>query len=89
MIDAREIVAILGMFNVEKFDAVNHPVKAYSSKAQMLEFYLEDPDFYRRYVNIMPDIFDLYDTVETEFAAAFNATGGKYGRKKYSGYKEG
>ncbi len=89
MIDAREIVAILSMFNVEKFDAVNHPVKAYSAKAKMLELYLEDPDFYRRYVNIMPDIFDLYDTVETEFAAAFNATGGKYGRKKYSGYKEG
>lgn len=89
MIDAREIVSIISMFNVDKFDAVAHPIKAYSSKAKMLELYLENPESYRRYVNIMPDIFDLYDTIETEFAIAYNETGGKYGRKKYSGYKSG
>lgn len=89
MIDAREVVSIINMFNIDKFDAINHPIKAYSSKAKMLELYLEDPESYRRYVNIMPDIFDLYDAVETEFATAFNETGGRYGRKKYSGYKDG
>lgn len=87
MIDAREIVAIINMFNIQKFDAANHPTKAYSSKAKMLELYLEDPESYRKYVNIMPDFFDLYDTIEMEFATAFNETGGRYGRKKYSGYK--
>ena len=86
MIDAREVVSIINMFNIDKFDAMNHPIKAYSSKAKMLELYLNNPDSYRRYVNIMPDIFDLYDAVETEFATAFNETGGRYGRKKYSGY---
>ena len=89
MIDAREVVAIINMFNIYKFDAMNHPIKAYSSKAKMLDLYLEDPEYYRRYVNIMPDIFDLYDAIETEFATAFNETGGRYGRKKYSGYKDG
>ena len=89
MIDAREIVSIINMFNVDKFDAVTHPIKAYSSKAKMLDMYLENPEYYRRYVNIMPDIFDLYDTIEMEFATAFNETGGRYGRKKYSGYKDG
>lgn len=89
MIDAREIVSIINMFNIDKFDAATHPIKAYSSKAKMLELYLEDPECYRRYVNIMPDIFDLYDTIELEFAVAFNETGGRYGRKKYSGYKDG
>ena len=89
MIDAREVVAIINMFNIDKFDAMNHPIKAYSSKAKMLDLYLEDPEYYRRYVNIMPDIFDLYDAIETEFATAFNETGGRYGRKKYSGYKDG
>ncbi len=89
MIDAREVVAIINMFNTEKFDAVNHPIKAYSSKAKMLELYLDDPESYRKYVNIMPDIFDLYDVIEMEFATAFNETGGRYGRKKYSGYKDG
>lgn len=89
MIDAREVVAIINMFNIEKFDSVNHPVRAYSSKAKMLELYLDDPESYRKYVNIMPDIFDLYDTIEMEFASAFNEAGGRYGRKKYSGYKDG
>lgn len=89
MIDAREIVSIINMFNIDKFNAETHPIKAYSSKAKMLELYLEDPEYYRRYVNIMPDIFDLYDTIEMEFATAFNETGGRYGRKKYSGYKDG
>lgn len=88
MIDAREVVAIINMFNTEKFDDVNHPTKAYSSKENMLELYLEDPESYRKYVNIMPDIFDLYDAIEMEFATAYNEGGGKYGRKKYSGYKK-
>lgn len=89
MIDAREIVSIINMFNIDKFDDETHPIKAYSSKAKMLELYLENPEYYRKYVNIIPDIFDLYDTIETEFATAFNETGGKYGRKKYSGYNKG
>ena len=89
MIDAREVVSIINMFNIEKFSATNHPIKAYSSKAKMLELYLDDPEYYRKYVNIMPDIFDLYDIIEREFAIAFNETGGRYGRKKYSGYKDG
>ena len=89
MIDAREIVAIINMFNADKFDQSSHPVQAYSSKAKMLELYLKDPESYRRYVNILPDIFDLYDAIEAEFAESYNAAGGRYGRKKYSGYKDG
>lgn len=89
MIDAREIVAIINMFNIREFNAINHPTQAYSSKAKMLDMYLKDPEYYRSYVNIMPDIFDLYNTIELEFADAYNACGGRYGRKKYAGYKDG
>lgn len=89
MIDAREVVAIINMFNIDKFSAANHPIKAYSSKASMLDLYMENPEYYRKYVNIMPDIFDLYDAVETEFAAAFNESGGRYGRKNYACYNNG
>lgn len=88
-IDAREVVAIVSMFNVDRFSSSSHPIQAYSSKAGMLGMYLEDPEYFRKYVNIMPDIFDLYDTVETEFPSCFNKCGGKFGKKKYSGYKEG
>lgn len=89
MIDAREVVAIIGMFDTEKFDDKSQPTQAYSSKAKMLSMYLEDPERYRKFVNITPDIFDLYDAIETEFADAYNSMGGRYGRKKYAGYKDG
>ena len=88
MIDAREVVAIINMFNIEKYDAQTHPMQAYSSKAKMLELYLQDPEFYRKFVNVMPDILDLYDQIEMEFADAYNSAGGRYGRKKYSGHKD-
>ena len=45
-------------------------------------------EFYRKFVNVMPDIFDLYDQIEMEFADAYNSAGGRYGRKKYSGHKD-
>lgn len=89
MIDAREIVAIINMFNVEKYSQTTHPIQAYSSKGKMLEMYLDNPNEYRKYINIIPDIFDLYDAVETEFADSYNNGGGRYGRKKYSGYRDG
>jgi hypothetical protein len=89
MIDAREIVAIINMFDIDNFNEKFQPTQAYSSKAKMLSMYLKDPEHYRKFVNIAPDIFDLYDAVETEFAETYNVTGGRYGRKKYSGYKDG
>lgn len=88
MIDARDIVSIILMFDVDKYGKNEHPVKAYSSKQEMLGLYLEAPEHYRKYVNVIPDLFDLYDVIETEFAAAYNQNGRMYGRKNYSGYKE-
>lgn len=89
MIDAREVVAIINMFHRERFGKNNHPTQAYSAKEKMLELYLEDPDHYRRFSNIIPDIFDLYDAVEVDFPEVYNDAGGRYGRKKYSRYKDG
>ena len=89
MIDAREIVAILSMFNIDEYTAERHTFQAYSSKAKMLSRYLENTEDFRRFVVIAPDIFDLCDAVEGEFADAYNQAGGRYGRKKYSGYKDG
>ncbi|MDY3974168.1 MAG: AIPR family protein [Veillonella caviae] len=87
MIDAREIVAILSMFNIDIMKSDEQPLKAYSSKAAVLKSYLDDVQIYRRFTNIAPDIFDLYEAIETDFPEAYNkATNGKYGRKKYSGY---
>ena len=89
MIDGKDVVAIIGMFDISKFGSNEQPTAAYSSKNKMLQIYLQNPEHYRKFVNIAPDIFDLFDAVETEFADAYNETGGRYGRKKYSGYKDG
>lgn len=89
MIDAREIVAILTMFNRGVYSESHHPTHTYSSKAKVLDEYLKDPDYFERFSNIATDIFDLYDQIERDFSEAYNATGGRYGARKYSGYKDG
>lgn len=89
MIDAREVVALISMFNPLQYDENHQPTQAYSSKAAMLRKYLDNSEQYRKFVNIMPDIFELYDAIECDFAGAYNVQGGKYGRKKYSGYRDG
>ena len=89
MIDARDIVSIACMFNIDKYDSSEHPTKAYSNKQAMLDMYLDNPEHYRKFVNVLPDFFDLYDAIETEFALAYNENGRMYGRKTYSGYKDG
>lgn len=89
MIDARDIVAIISMFDIEKYTSDTQPLQAYSAKGSILNIYLKNPEYYRSFVNIAPDIFDLYDTIETEFAEAYNNGGKRYGAKKFAGYKEG
>lgn len=89
MIDARDIVSIICMFNIDKYNSAEHPTKAYSAKQAMLNEYLDDPEHFRKFVNVIPDIFDLYEAIETEFALAYNENGRMYGRKTYSGYREG
>lgn len=49
MIDAREIVAIINMFDVESYSKSVHPTQAYSSKGKMLDTYLENPERYRKF----------------------------------------
>lgn len=87
MIDAREIVALISMFDKNKYSIENHPTKAYSSKASALTSYLNDPEYYGIFSNVANDIFDLYDEIEKDFPSAYNQSGGRYGAKKYSGKK--
>lgn len=89
MIDAREVVAVINMFNPALYSPSTHPTQAYSGKGKMLDLYLNNPEEYRKFTNIIPDIFDLYDAVECDFPEAYIARGGRYGRKKYAGYKDG
>lgn len=83
MIDAREIIAIISMFDIDKYQN-NHPKQAYSSKKVMLDKYLLNPEHFEKFSNIADDIFDLYDEVELDFASAYNETGGKYGNFNFA-----
>lgn len=42
VIDAREIVAIMTMFNIDSYGPDTHPTASYSSKAKVLSEYLKD-----------------------------------------------
>ncbi|MCL2858136.1 MAG: AIPR family protein [Streptococcaceae bacterium] len=89
MLDSREIVALISMFDINTYTSSNHPRVAYTGKEASLKKYLKDPNYYRKFINIMPDIFDLYEDIETQFKDAYNETGGRYASKRFSGYKEG
>lgn len=89
IIDAREVVAILTMFNIDDYSSSNHPTIAFANKAKILEKYLDDQTPFEKMHNIAPDIFDLYNEIESDLPVAYNETGGRYGLKTFSGYKEG
>lgn len=89
MIDAREVVAIISMFDINKYSYKDHPKQAYSSKKIMLDRYLENTDHFEKFSNIATDIFDLYDQIERDFPTVYNESGGKYGSIKFSGYQDG
>ena len=87
MIDAREIVAIINMFDVGELQQIcaSYAGVFLQGEKCLIPIWktLSDTE---NSGNIIPGIFDLYDAIECEFAAAYNdATGGRYGRKKYSG----
>jgi hypothetical protein len=80
--DARDIVGLLDLFNVVDFpnDQNEHPVRAYTSKAQVLANYKKKPDQYAKLRPILKDILALHDTIAIEARDKHNAAGGKAGR---------
>jgi len=95
-IDITDVLAILTMFNIDRFtDSNTHPITAFSSKKKCVDYYLEDYNKgennpFRKMVNIIPDIFRLYDHIESNMPQFYNSKdgGGKYGRIKGVVYKE-
>ena len=93
-IEIGEILAILYMFNIDLYPAMDScPVSGYSSKKKCIDTYLkyiekikneelnvnENPYF--KMVNIMPDIFKLYDQLEKNMGLYYakKNPGGHYG----------
>ncbi len=81
--DARDIIVLLDLFNVFEFpnEGAEHPVRAYTSKAQVLASYkAKQKQQYERLRPILKDILTLHDIIAYDGRAKQNAAGGKGGR---------
>lgn len=101
IIDVREIIAIINMFNPLLYDSMVsvHPIQSYTGKAASLNKFLkmmppgikeEDPEYRKAVIEkmqtIIPDIFELWDEIETQFAKVSKELNKRYGSKPYSNY---
>ena len=92
-IDVADIVALLNMFNIDRFSGMaSFPISSYSFKKKCIDFYISDhkqygettENPYMKMAKIMPDIFKLYDAIEVgmnKFYRQKNPSG-RYGATK-------
>jgi hypothetical protein len=80
-IDIREILSYLMCFDVESYDSNVHPIKAYSTKSSVLDYFRSDESEQRikKYSPLLPRILELRDTIYLELPEAYNKIGGKFG----------
>jgi len=90
-IDVADILAILNLFNIDRYKELNdYAIVSYSGKKQCIDYYIkshmdlgesiENP--YVKMKNIMVDIFKLYDQLELkaqQYYQQSHGTGSKYG----------
>ncbi len=102
IIDVREIITILNMFNQnlypitgpEGMSADSQPIQSYTGKEVSLKRFLKQGKEKREAIlksmqPIVGDIFRLWDAVEREFPEMVKKTKHMYGSKKYSKYNRG
>ncbi|MDD2376031.1 MAG: AIPR family protein [Clostridia bacterium] len=93
IIEVREIIAITNMFNQTLYpitsQSINHPIQSYTGKESSLNAFLrleksDRDNIISNMSPIIPDIFELWDIIEEEFAD--KALKGKkiYRSKKYA-----
>lgn len=95
--DARDLIVLMDLFNISEYPNPkgDYPVRAFSSKAQVLKAYLEDrkKNDGRTYMMLQPilkDILVLHDTISFEARDLHNKAGGKAGKLAYmEGRKRG
>lgn len=92
-IDVSDILAILNLFNIDRYQNLNEPpIVSYTGKAQCLKYYIEahkkygdtKENPYRKMEKIMPDILKLYDYLEQNMKQYYCKGGAnrKYGAIK-------
>ena len=92
IIDIREIIAIMNMFNQSLYPmrGDTQPIQSYTGKEASLNRFLrlkESRDqIVRNMTPIIPDIFKIWDMIEISFADKGNSIGRTYRKKKMAKY---
>lgn len=85
--DARDLISLLMMFNVELFpnDKDDHPVSSYEKKSTALKLFEEKTDSFKRMKPILKDILVFHDTVAQSARDMWNRStpGGKGGNLSF------
>lgn len=102
IIDVREIITILNMFNQNIYPIIgqqglsgdSQPIQSYTGKEASLKRFLkqgraEREETLQQMAPIISDIFRLWDAVECDFPKMVQKTKHYYGAKKYAKYNEG
>ncbi len=83
-IDIKEILSYLVCFDVEEFDRDNHPIKAYSTRASVVEHFKKNKDRMMKYIPLLPMILELHDVIYRDLPEAYNHghgdKNGKFGK---------
>jgi len=100
-VDVREIIAILMMFFQNVYPCVteqgslneSQPVQCYTGKEATLKKFVdlgkeERENTIQNMKNIIPDIFEVWDDIEMNFAEYANKAGKKYLNRKYAKYEK-
>ncbi|OQA89353.1 MAG: AIPR protein [bacterium ADurb.Bin236] len=82
--DIRDIIALLNIFNVDVYKDAEHPVKAYTSKAECLKTYLSDYESesrtFEKLKPLLRDILELHDYIHVKARERYNEVyGGRAG----------
>lgn len=98
-IDVREIVAIINMFNqhlypISDFTNISYPIQSYTGKESSLNAFIRIEKEKREEIihnmsKIIPDIFNLWEKIETDFANQAKKGKKIYKAKKYAKYNGG
>lgn len=92
VIDVREVIAIMNMFNQSLYpkEGDTQPIQSYTGKEASLNRFLRLKDSQDQIVKnmtpIIPDIFNIWEMVETTFADKGNTVNRTYRKKKMAKY---
>lgn len=81
-IDIKEILSYLVCFDIDSFSNGKHPIKAYSTKASVIDHFKTNKENMIKFIPLLPQILELRDYIYLKLPEAYNGSGGKFGGLK-------